>query len=218
MRFLKSSYNSFNYHMKEPIEKELNEVGDCYSAYVNNFDELYGKCLEEVSQVQFSKNRYYYIYPFENELNSQKRGRLLKTKPSIFKNVFEYGLNNDGKILYVIEHISDTIKKVVLIKHTKEYLTAFTYVGKTHNLQNVTRVFNDENNQVSYVINWGMYGWRIDRFIYDEKGQLKQVERTAKEHQKERATNSIFELSYDNGQLNAIVQQFTNGHVQRIFP
>ncbi|MCH5352833.1 MAG: hypothetical protein J1E06_05125, partial [Acutalibacter sp.] len=184
----------------------------------NKFDELYGKCLEEVSQVQFSKNRYYYIYPFENEFNSQKRGRLLKTKPSIFKNVFEYGLNNEGKILYVIEHISDTIKKIVFIEHTNEYLTAFTYIGKTHNLQNVTRVFNEDNNQVSYVINWGMYGWRTDRFIHDEQGRLKQVERTAKEHQKEKATNSIFELSYDNGQLNAIVQQFTNGYAQRIFP
>ena len=91
--------------IREAIEKELNEVGYCYSAYENSFDELYDKCLEEVSQVQFSKNRYYYIYPFENELNGQKRGRLLKTKPSIFKNVFEYGLNNDDKILYVIEHI-----------------------------------------------------------------------------------------------------------------
>ena len=199
----------------EPIEKELNVVGHCYSAYENSFDELYGKCLKEVSQVQFSKNRYYYIYPFENELNGQKRGRLLKTKPSVFKNVFEYGLNNEGIILYVIEHISDAIKKIILIEHTKEYMTAFTY---THKLQNVTRVFNHENNQVSCVINWGMYGWRIDRFIYDEPGHLKQVERTAKEHQKERATNSVFELSYDNGQLNAIVQHFTNGYDQRIFP
>ena len=215
---LKSSYNSFNYHMEEPIEKELNEVGHCFSVSENSFEELYKKCLKEITQVQFSKNRYYYIYPFENELNSQKRGRLLKTRPSIFKNVFEYGLNNEGKIIYVIEHISDTIKKVVLIKHTKEYLTAFTYVGKTHNLQNVTCVFNDENNQVSYVINWGLYGWRIDRFIYDEQGKLKQVERTSKEHQKERTTNSVFELSYDNGKLNAIVQQFTNGYTQRIFP
>ena len=58
----------------ESIEKKLNVVGHCYSAYENSFDELYGKCLKEVSQVHFSKNRYYYIYPFENELNGQKRG------------------------------------------------------------------------------------------------------------------------------------------------
>lgn len=106
----------------------------------------------------------------------------------------------------------------MLIETTKEYMTAFIYKGQNHILQNVTRVFNNEDNQVSYLINWGSYGWRIDRFKYDAQGELKQVERTAKEHQKERPTNSVFELCYDNGQLNTIVQHFSNGYDQIIFP
>lgn len=199
------------------IIKDIDLVGLCYKTHENSFDELFHKYFEEVSQVQFSKSRYYYIYPFENELNGQKRGRLLKKKPSTLKNIYEYGFNHEKDLVYTIEHISSTIKKITIIEKDSEYITAFTYVGQSHRLQNVTRVFGNATTNISVVINWGIYGWRYDSFKYEDD-LLVQIERVAHEHQSEKMTNSVFHLNYVDGQLDAIAQHFCNGYECKIYP
>ncbi|MCH5310051.1 MAG: hypothetical protein J1E58_09335 [Prevotella sp.] len=200
------------------IEKDINVVRDCFWAHENSFDKLYSECLKEVAQTQFSKERYYYIYPFENELNRQKRGKLLKKQPSRLKNIHECGFDSEGNLICVTEHISESIRKTMIIENASEYITAFTFIGGNHMLQNVTRIFHDASDQVYAVINWGMYGWRFDRFKYDMQGLLKQVERTAKEHQSDKMTDSTFNLSYANGLLDSITQHYSNGYECKIYP
>ena len=95
--------------------KDINAVGVCYKTHEHSFDELFHKYVGEISQTQFSKERYYYIYPFENELNSQKRGKLLKAKPSKLKNIHEYGFDSEGNLICVTEHISESIRKTIII-------------------------------------------------------------------------------------------------------
>ena len=198
--------------------KDINAVGVCYKTHEHSFDELFHKYVGEISQTQFSKERYYYIYPFENELNSQKRGKLLKKQPSKLKNIHEYGFDSEGNLICVTEHISESIRKTMIIENASEYITAFTFIGGNHKLQNVTRVFRDTSGQVSAVINWGMYGWRHDSFKYNQEGLLVQVERVASEHQSNKMTDSTFYLSYVNGLLDSITQHFSNGYECKIYP
>lgn len=160
------------------LSEHIKDLALDYLEHKDQFDVFYRKNLERLSSIQFSKGRYYYLYPFQNELGGFSKGRLLKSKPSKFKNVYEYGFDEDGKIISIIEHVTDSISNKSFVERHGNEERVYTYVGGMCKLRNVLHIFFRDDNIVSEVLNWGEYGWYKDIFHYDD-GRLTKIEKIA---------------------------------------
>ena len=199
------------------LSDDIKILAEDYLENKSNFDSLNRKNLERLSSIQFSKGHYYYLYPLQNELGGFSKGRLLKSEPSKFKNVYEYGFDEDGKLISIIEHVTDSISNKSFVERHDNEERVYTYVGGMCKLRNVLHIFHRDDYIVTEVLNWGEYGWYKDVFNYNDDGRLTKIEKIACEHDKTTPTVSTICFSYDGENLSSIIQHFSNGYEQKLF-
>ncbi len=199
------------------LSDDIRHLAEDYLEHKNKFEVLNQKNLESISTIQFSKGRYYYLFPFQNELGGFNKGRLLKSKPSKFKNVYEYGFDEDEKLISIVEHISETISNKSFVERFGTEEQIYTYVGGIRKLRNVMLVYHNDNYSVDRVLNWGEYGWYKDVFHYDDNGRLIKIEKTACEHDNINPTISTIVFSYKENTISTIVQHFSNSYEKRLY-
>lgn len=201
----------------ELSDRNIKILAEDYLENKSSYDVLNRKNLERLCSIQFSKGRYYYLYPFQNELGGFSKGRLLKSEPSKFKNVYEYGFDEDGKIISIVEHVTDSISNKSFVERHCNEERVYTYVGGTRRLRNVLQISHSDDHLVSEVLNWGEYGWYKDVFNYVDDGRLTKIEKIACEHDKTTPTVSTICFSYNGNTLSSIIQHFSNGYEQKLY-
>lgn len=203
--------------MKEDVKIKQLEGEFQNHNYREFFDILLNEYIKRVKRTVYSKGWYYNVYPFENEIDGFRKGRLLKNKPSKINNITEYGFDNDGRVILVIEHITSEICNYSFFSYIESQITVYKYVGKIPLLQNITMAVLSKTGLIDALYNWGKYGYRIDTYFCNSSDKIHHVHRKAKEHTSSQFIECDFLFKYNDRGLSAIEQSYDNGYNKIIY-
>jgi hypothetical protein len=196
---------------------EMQRLEKIFQDYEKSFEFIINEYTGRIKWTEYSKGWYYNIYPLENEIDGFNRGKLLKNKPSKLCKVTEYGFDNNGKIILIIEHVTPEIRNYSFISYRTSYINIYKYVGGIPLLQNITTVILSENETINSLYNYGKYGFRVDTYFYNSIGKIDKMHREAKEHVSDQLIECDFLFKYDDSKLNEIQQFFPNGYNKIIY-
>lgn len=198
-------------------ETTIQQLKKIFQNYEKSFEVIFNEYIERIHRTVYSKGWHYNIYPFEHEIDGFHKGKLLKNKPTNLCKTYEYGFDNEGKIILIIEHITSEIRNYSFIHYKNAEINIYKYVGGVPTLQNITLIMSSENKIIDSLYNYGKYGFRIDTYSYNSIGEIYQIHREAKEHTSDQLVECNFLFKYNDGTLTEIQQLFPNGYNKIIY-